>query len=77
MIQFNDIHKQPFFHILANMIGTEIGDSDPQAVIATTMAAFALSSILTGTDIGHIEAFPSETTQVLLSSPWVSLISAF
>lgn len=40
---------QPFFHILALDIQNRIGESDPQSVIATTMAAFALSSILTGT----------------------------
>lgn len=33
---------------MATSIATEIGEDDPLAVIATTLAAYALSSILTG-----------------------------
>ncbi|KAH9847094.1 sulfate transporter family-domain-containing protein [Lenzites betulinus] len=42
------IEVVPFFHLIANQIADEIGESDPHAVIATTMVAFAFSSILTG-----------------------------
>ncbi|KAF8530074.1 sulfate transporter family-domain-containing protein [Hysterangium stoloniferum] len=42
------IEVVPFFHILANTIQNEIGESDPRSVVATTMVAFALSSIFTG-----------------------------
>ncbi|KAH9933958.1 sulfate transporter family-domain-containing protein [Epithele typhae] len=42
------IEVVPFFHLIANSIQDRIGEDDPQAVIATTMAAFAFSSILTG-----------------------------
>ncbi|WWC70385.1 uncharacterized protein I206_104335 [Kwoniella pini CBS 10737] len=41
------IEAVPFFHILVNTFESVIGDDD-QAIIATTMAAFAFSSILTG-----------------------------
>ncbi|GJJ14251.1 hypothetical protein Clacol_008515 [Clathrus columnatus] len=50
------IEVVPFFHILASTIEREIGGSDPKAVIATTMVAFALSSILTGLYI-HVSAY--------------------
>jgi len=42
------IEVVPFFHILVNIIIDEIGDDKPEAVIATVLVAFALSSILTG-----------------------------
>jgi sulfate permease, SulP family len=40
--------SQPFFHVMATSIASQIGEDDPLAVIATTLAAYALSSILTG-----------------------------
>lgn len=39
---------QPFFHILANSIAADIGEDRPHEVLATTIVAFALSSVLTG-----------------------------
>ncbi|KZV98848.1 hypothetical protein EXIGLDRAFT_726747 [Exidia glandulosa HHB12029] len=43
------IEVVPFFHLIATAIIQELGpDADPRDIIATTMAAFALSSILTG-----------------------------
>ena len=42
------VYTQPFFHLIANSIAEEVGEDDPRAVIATTMVAFAFSSILTG-----------------------------
>ncbi|KAF5319323.1 hypothetical protein D9619_008654 [Psilocybe cf. subviscida] len=42
------IEVVPFFHILATDIAAEIGDDQPLAIIATTLVAYALSSILTG-----------------------------
>ncbi|KAH7102554.1 sulfate anion transporter [Auriculariales sp. MPI-PUGE-AT-0066] len=43
------IEVVPFFHMIGTTILNELGpDADPRSVIATTMAAFALSSILTG-----------------------------
>lgn len=42
------IEVVPFFHILASTIARDIGDSYPKEIIATTIAAFVLSSILTG-----------------------------
>jgi MFS superfamily sulfate permease-like transporter len=41
-------HLQPFFHIIATKIANDIGENNPQEIIATTLVAFALSSILTG-----------------------------
>ena len=41
-------HSQPFFHILASSIASQIGEDKPREIIATTLAAYALSSILTG-----------------------------
>ncbi|OCF36928.1 vacuolar protein [Kwoniella heveanensis BCC8398] len=41
------IEAVPFFHILVNTFSDVIGDDD-KAIIATTMVAFAFSSILTG-----------------------------
>ncbi|KAG1824746.1 sulfate transporter family-domain-containing protein [Suillus subaureus] len=41
------IEVVPFFHILASTIARDIGDSYPKEIIATTIAAFALSSVLT------------------------------
>ncbi|OBZ73456.1 Uncharacterized protein C24H6.11c [Grifola frondosa] len=40
------IEVVPFFHILANSIADQV--EDPHAVLATTMIAFSLSSLLTG-----------------------------
>ncbi|TBU22279.1 sulfate transporter family-domain-containing protein [Dichomitus squalens] len=42
------IEVVPFFHLIANGIAEEIGEENPRAVMATTMVAFAFSSILTG-----------------------------
>lgn len=39
---------QPFFHLIANIIADEVGESNPHAILATTIVAFAFSSILTG-----------------------------
>ena len=46
--------SQPFFHLIANGIAEEMGEDNPRAVIATTMAAFAFSSILTGMGVFFI-----------------------
>ncbi|WWC61703.1 uncharacterized protein I303_104288 [Kwoniella dejecticola CBS 10117] len=50
------IEAVPFFHILVNTFEAVIGDDD-QAIIATTMAAFAFSSILTGLVFFALGAF--------------------
>jgi SulP family sulfate permease len=42
------IEVVPFFHIIASHIASEIGEENPEEVIATTLVAFAMSSILTG-----------------------------
>ncbi|WFD34560.1 hypothetical protein MCUN1_001401 [Malassezia cuniculi] len=42
------IEVVPFYHILVQVIMQTVGEDDPKTVVATTMAAFALSSILTG-----------------------------
>lgn len=42
------IEVVPFFHILAAKITTELGEENSVQIISTTIAAFALSSILTG-----------------------------
>ncbi|KAG0696357.1 sulfate transporter family-domain-containing protein [Suillus ampliporus] len=42
------IEVVPFFHILAATIARDIGDEHPKEIIATTIAAYALSSVLTG-----------------------------
>ncbi|KIP03684.1 hypothetical protein PHLGIDRAFT_110510 [Phlebiopsis gigantea 11061_1 CR5-6] len=42
------IEVVPFFHILANDIASQIGEDHPHEIIATTIVAFALSSLLTG-----------------------------
>lgn len=39
---------QPFFHILASSIAQQIGEDKPHEIIATTIVAFALSSVLAG-----------------------------
>ncbi|KAI0314568.1 sulfate transporter family-domain-containing protein [Amylostereum chailletii] len=51
------IEVVPFFHILANSIEDHMGTADPEAVIATTLVAFALSSILTGLTFLALGAF--------------------
>ncbi|RPD58190.1 hypothetical protein L226DRAFT_466264 [Lentinus tigrinus ALCF2SS1-7] len=42
------IEVVPFFHLIANGIADEIGEENVHAILATTMVAFAFSSILTG-----------------------------
>ncbi|KAH8105254.1 sulfate transporter family-domain-containing protein [Cristinia sonorae] len=42
------IEVVPFFHILAQSISAYIGEDRPEEVLATTMVAFAFSSLLTG-----------------------------
>ena len=42
------IEVVPFFHILVNGIIEVVGEENPESVIATTMVAFAFSSIITG-----------------------------
>jgi SulP family sulfate permease len=64
------IEAVPFFHILVNIIQSEIGDDvsqarrpktetdgQDQAIISTTMVAFAFSSILTGAVFFTLGAF--------------------
>lgn len=40
--------RTAFFHIIVKIIIAKVGEENPQAVISTTLVAFALSSILTG-----------------------------
>ncbi|EPQ53294.1 hypothetical protein GLOTRDRAFT_79414 [Gloeophyllum trabeum ATCC 11539] len=42
------IEVVPFFHILATSIARELGEDHPREIIATTLVAFAFSSVLTG-----------------------------
>ncbi|KAI8995244.1 sulfate transporter family-domain-containing protein [Trametes punicea] len=42
------IEVVPFFHLIASQIAEDVGEDNPHAAIATTMVAFAFSSILTG-----------------------------
>lgn len=42
------IEVVPFYHILVRGIVNTVGETDTRAVVATTMVAFALSSVLTG-----------------------------
>lgn len=42
------IEVVPFYHILVQVIVKEVGDNNVTSVVATTMVAFALSSVLTG-----------------------------
>ncbi|KAI0694038.1 sulfate transporter family-domain-containing protein [Cytidiella melzeri] len=42
------IEVVPFFHIIAADIANQIGEEHPHEIIATTIVAFALSSLLTG-----------------------------
>ncbi|PFH49626.1 hypothetical protein AMATHDRAFT_76082 [Amanita thiersii Skay4041] len=42
------IEVVPFFHIMANMIANQVGEGHPREIIATTLVAYAFSSILTG-----------------------------
>ncbi|WFD00456.1 hypothetical protein MYAM1_003205 [Malassezia yamatoensis] len=42
------IEVVPFYHILVQVIVKTVGEDNPQVVIATTMVAFALSSIFIG-----------------------------
>jgi sulfate permease, SulP family len=41
-------HTQPFFHIMATHIAQDIGEEKPYEIVATTLVAFAFSSLLTG-----------------------------
>ncbi|EGO53027.1 hypothetical protein NEUTE1DRAFT_73236 [Neurospora tetrasperma FGSC 2508] len=43
------IEVVPFFHSMAGTITEIVGEDDPEAVIATTITSYALSSMLTGT----------------------------
>jgi hypothetical protein len=43
-----EVVRQPFFHIIANHIADALGPERSAEIIATTLVAFALSSILTG-----------------------------
>ena len=50
------IEVVPFFNIMTTQIIDIMGEDDPDAVIATTLAAFSFSAILTGTTffiLGH------------------------
>ena len=38
----------PFFHKMAFTILAEIGDDEPKSVLATTILAYAISSVITG-----------------------------
>ena len=40
--------RQPFFHIIASKIASEIGEDKPVEIVTTTLVAFALSSVFTG-----------------------------
>ncbi|KAH9023183.1 sulfate transporter family-domain-containing protein [Lactarius pseudohatsudake] len=42
------IEVVPFFHIMATRIAQELGDSRKDEIVATTLVAFAFSSVLTG-----------------------------
>ena len=42
------IEVVPFFHAMAFAIMQEVGEDNPKAVVATTILAFSLSSIVTG-----------------------------
>jgi SulP family sulfate permease len=46
---------KPFFHIIANRIAADIGPERPREVVATTLVAFALSSVLTGASSYHVQ----------------------
>ncbi|KHJ35186.1 putative sulfate transporter family protein [Erysiphe necator] len=59
------IEVVPFFHLMAGTILKEIGDTNPSAVIATTILTYAISSLLTGAvffligylKVGHMVGF--------------------
>ncbi|KAH9165177.1 sulfate transporter family-domain-containing protein [Lactarius sanguifluus] len=42
------IEVVPFFHIMATRIAQELGDNKKDEIVATTLVAFAFSSVLTG-----------------------------
>jgi SulP family sulfate permease len=42
------IEVVPFFHKMAFTIMERVGEENPQAVIATTITSYAISSVLTG-----------------------------
>lgn len=42
------IEVVPFFHNMAKKITARVGEDNPEAVIATTIVSYALSSIMTG-----------------------------
>lgn len=45
---FIKIEVVPFFHNMAQKITDNVGEDNPDAVIATTVVAYALSSVMTG-----------------------------
>lgn len=52
------IEVVPFFHMIANGIVEVVGEDDVETVVATTMVAFAFSSIITGITfyiLGHFK----------------------
>lgn len=59
------IEVVPFFHSMAATITTIVGEDQPDAVIATTITSYALSSMLTGSvfylmgkfEVGYIVGF--------------------
>lgn len=59
----------PFFHIMAAEIVARVGDGEgsDRVIIATTMVAFALSSILTGELALGSERFKPRLIKVLFS----------
>ncbi|KAG6876042.1 hypothetical protein C0993_005996 [Termitomyces sp. T159_Od127] len=56
------IEVVPFFHILANDIRAQIGEDRAREVIATTLAAYTLSSILTGPSVPRLPLRPHPLT---------------
>ncbi|THH18561.1 hypothetical protein EW146_g2464 [Bondarzewia mesenterica] len=51
------IEVVPFFHILATRIAAHIGEDNPREIVATTLVAFAFSSVLTGLTFFLLGAF--------------------
>ena len=48
MLTTEQIEVVPFFHKMAFTIVAQVGEENPQAVLATTILAYSLSSVLTG-----------------------------
>lgn len=42
------IEVVPFFHIIASTLVADIGEDNPGSILATTLVAFSLSSVITG-----------------------------